>query len=79
MASEHGRAVGEAMNIGEGCSGFWLPYGRCGGGRWGGGMSQNVVQSAGGGGAELGGPTSPGQLSVSAGVTVTFELLGEHQ
>jgi uncharacterized protein YggE len=76
MASEYGRLIGDAVTIGEGYSGFWSPYGSWWGGRWGGGASQNVVQTAGGGGPQPNGPTAPGQLSISAGVNVTFELLG---
>jgi uncharacterized protein YggE len=74
MASEYGRTLGDATTIGEGYSGFWSPYGSWWGGRHG-AMSQNVVQTAGGAAARLDGPMSPGQLSVSAGVNVTFELL----
>jgi uncharacterized protein YggE len=76
MASEYGRTVGDALNINEGYSGLWSPYGSWWGGRWSGGAAQNVVQSSGGGGPQPDGPTAPGQLSVSAGVNVTFELLG---
>ena len=74
MARELGHGVGETVLIREDRSTWWSSYG----GWWGGGrsgyMSQNVVQNAPAGGASAEGITAPGQISVTAHVTVTFEL-----
>lgn len=66
--------VGEPRSIREDQSGWWSWYGAWWGSRWGGGMAQNVVQNAGGGSFSTEGGTAPGQISVSARVTVSFEL-----
>ena len=74
MAGELGHQVGATVLIREDRSGWWSSYG----GWWGGGrgayMSQNVVQNAPGGGGPSDGVTAPGQISVTAHVSVTFEL-----
>ncbi len=73
MAAELGHGVGETVLIREDRSGWWSSYGGWWGGGRGGYMSQNVVQNApSGGGAD--GVTAPGQISVTAHVSVTFEL-----
>lgn len=75
MAAELGHSVGETIVIREDRTGWWSSYG----GWWGGGrgayMAQNVVQNAPGGGMSAEGVTAPGQISVTARVTVTFELV----
>lgn len=73
MAKELGQSIGQPVSIDEGYSHLFSPYGGWWGARHGGGVAQNVIQNAGGGGA-LDGPTMPGQITVSAGVRVTFEL-----
>jgi uncharacterized protein YggE len=74
MAGELGHQVGATVLIREDRSAWWSSYG----GWWGGGrgayMSQNVVQNAPGGGGTSEGVTAPGQISVTAHVSVTFEL-----
>mgnify|MGYP001823932422 FL=1 len=74
MAAELGHEVGATVLIREDRSGWWSSYG----GWWRGGrgayMSQNVVQNAPMGGATTEGATAPGQISVTANVSVTFEL-----
>jgi uncharacterized protein YggE len=74
MASELGQEVGEPYAIREEYSGWWSTYNAWWGARWGGGMAQNVIQEI--GGSPLAGTSSvaPGQISVSARVSVSFEL-----
>ena len=74
MARELGHGVGETVLIREDRSSWWSSYGGWWGGGRGGYMSQNVVQNAPGGGMGAEGVTAPGQISVTARVTVTFEL-----
>ena len=74
MAGELGHAVGQTVLIREDRSSWWSSYGGWWGGGRGGYMSQNVVQNAPAGGAMTEGVTAPGQISVTAHVTVTFEL-----
>lgn len=73
MAAELGQVIGPPLSIREDHYGWWSWYGSWWGSRRG-GMSQNVVQSAATAPRDLEGPTSPGQLSVTARVTVSFEL-----
>jgi uncharacterized protein YggE len=74
MASELGLEVGEPRSIQEGYVGWWSSYGSWWGSRSRGTMTQNVIQNVGGqaGGPE--GPTTPGQLAVTAEVRVSFAL-----
>jgi len=75
LAGHLGRRVGAPLTINEGYNGWQSGYG-AGWGSRGGGMSQNVVQFAPGGGpGASGGTTSPGQISIRASVSVTFELV----
>ncbi len=73
LAAALGRTVGPPSQISEGGGGWFSGYGRWWGGRWGGMASQNVVQSIGQGGVD--GPVAPGQIAVTARVSVTFELI----
>ena len=75
MAGDMGQEIGRPLSIREDYYGWWSWYGSWWGSRGGGRMTQNVVQSAGTAPRDLEGPTSPGQLSVTARVTVSFELL----
>lgn len=75
LASRLGQRIGRPISIAEGSSGVWSPYGSWWGARRGGPMTQNVIQYGRGGGESPEGPTVPGQLSVTARVAVTFELL----
>ena len=75
MAAALNMTVGTPTAIQEVHSGWWSPYSSWWGGRSSGMMFQNVVQdrrSASGGEDSL----VPGQISVSATVSVTFDLKG---
>jgi len=74
LAAELGRSIGNPTHINENYSGWWSSYGRWWGSRWGGMMSQNVVQNAGLEGYTTEGGVAPGQIEVNASVSVTFEL-----
>jgi len=74
MAAELGLEVGEPRSIQEGYVGWWSSYGSWWGSRSRGAMTQNVIQSVGGQPGELEGPTTPGQLAVTAEVRVSFLL-----
>jgi uncharacterized protein YggE len=74
MAGELGQMVGEPRQITEVQSGWWSGYNSWWGGRWGGGMAQNVIQEAGVGGFAAEGSLAPGQINVNARVQVTFEI-----
>jgi uncharacterized protein YggE len=75
MARQLGQEVGAPHAVQEGHSGWWSSYGWWWGPRWRGGMAQNVIQNLGGASEEMEGPTMPGQIAITARVTVTFELL----
>jgi uncharacterized protein YggE len=72
LAGELGQKVGKPHSIQEGYGGWG--YFRGWGSRWGGGMMQNVVQQGAGGTAAGESSIAPGQISVTAQVTVSFEL-----
>ena len=75
LATALGETIGRPTKIGEGWSGWGSGYGSWWGGGRGRSATQNVVQSFGSG--EAMGPVAPGQIAVSARVSVTFELSGE--
>lgn len=70
MAARLGKTIGEPVSISEGYEGW-------SGGNWwgarGGALSQNVIQNA-GAAPSVDGPTSPGQIAVTARVSVVFAL-----
>jgi uncharacterized protein YggE len=72
LAKELGQKVGRPHTIREDSGGWWGPR------RWWGGrysaQSQNIQQAAGSGGPSETGGLSLGQITVSANVTVSFEL-----
>ena len=72
LAAELGVSIGSVHTIQEGYARSWSGYGSWWGG-FRGGMTQNVIQSAGPSDGE-GGPTVPGQIAIDARVTVSFEL-----
>jgi uncharacterized protein YggE len=72
LAKELGMKPGRARSIVEGSGGLWSGYGYWGG-RASYGYTQNVVQSA-GRDSEVAGTVAPGQLGVTARVTVVFDL-----
>ncbi len=70
LAGELGQKIGPPQSINEEYSGWWSWYST----RWGGSMTQNVVQNIGGGAPNPEGTFAPGQISVSARVHVSFGL-----
>jgi hypothetical protein len=74
LAGELDQDVGRPTDIREEYNGWWSPYNSWWGGGWGGfGAAQNVIQES---GAPQGmeSTLAPGQISVNARVTVSFEL-----
>lgn len=74
LAGELDEDVGDPLTIQEEQSGWWSSYGTWWGSRWGGGMSQNVIQEIGGATQLADSSVAPGQIQVNARVTVSFEL-----
>lgn len=74
LAGELGQKIGKPRSISEGGSGWYSGYGSWWGSHWGNYASQNVVQNAGGSSSSEDGALAPGQVSVRASVSVTFEL-----
>ena len=74
MAAELGQTVGEPYAISEEQSGWWSGYGAWWGSAGALSMTQNVVQNAGGESVVTEGTLAPGQISVTARVTVSFAL-----
>jgi uncharacterized protein YggE len=66
--------VGAPLTIREEQAGWWSSYNAWWGGSWSGGMSQNVIQELGGASYLADSTVAPGQIKVSARVSVTFEL-----
>jgi uncharacterized protein len=73
MAGELGQSVGEPLSIEEGYGGWFSWYDSWWGSRYS-GMTQNVVQNAGPTTYEGDSALAPGQIAVTANVTVSFEL-----
>lgn len=74
LAKDLGQKVGKPHSIREENSGWWSWYNSWWGSRWGGGMSQNVSQGASGASSSGEGSFAPGQITVNARVSVSFEL-----
>jgi len=74
LAGELGQEVGDPRMIREEHSGWWSGYNAWWGSRWGGAMAQNVVQELGGSTLTDESSIAPGQISVQARMSVTFEL-----
>ncbi len=78
LAQELGRQVTKPLSIQENRVYWWSSYHSWWGSSYGGMQSQNVVQNAGGGPSNADDSSdnvlSPGQITVSASVTVTFGL-----
>lgn len=74
LAGELGQTIGDPQSIREEQSGWWSSYNAWWGSRWGSGMAQNVIQEAGAGAIAGEGSVAPGQISVKACVSATFEL-----
>jgi uncharacterized protein YggE len=73
MAKELDQTIGKPINVREEWNNWWYPYNSWWGGNTG-NMSQNVVQNAGGTTPPSEGGISLGQISVTASVSVEFEL-----
>jgi len=74
LAGELGQKVGEPLTIQEEQNAWWSGYNAWWGSRWGGAMTQNVIQEASGAALPAEGSLAPGQIAVSARVSVSFEL-----
>ncbi|MBN1582288.1 MAG: SIMPL domain-containing protein [Anaerolineae bacterium] len=74
LAGALDQKVGEPLAIQEESSGWYSGYGAWWGLSWGGGMTQNVIQNAGDNGFAGEGSIAPGQISINARVSVSFEL-----
>lgn len=74
MAARLGQRIGRPLVVREEDNRWGSGYGRGWGARGGGMMSQNAVQDDGGGGGGEA-STAPGQIAVTARVSVTFELV----
>lgn len=74
LANELGQDVGEPHRIYEERGTWWSSYGSWWRSRWGSAMAQNVIQEAGGSTVTAEGSMAPGQITVNAKVTVSFEL-----
>jgi uncharacterized protein YggE len=74
LAEELGQRVGAPRTTQEVQSGWLSGYNAWWGSRWGGAMAQNVIQELDGVALAGEGSLAPGQISVNARVSVTFEL-----
>jgi uncharacterized protein YggE len=75
LVGELGQRVGKPRTIREDQVGWWSWYNAWWGSRWSGGpATQNVIQEVGGESFTSEGVLAPGQITVKARVTVTFEL-----
>lgn len=74
LAGELGQGVGDPLLIQEVQVSWWSGYNYWWGSRWSGGMSQNTIQEIGGVSALADSSVAPGQIGVSARVSVTFEI-----
>ena len=73
LAEAAGKKLGETLTINEGGGGWYSPYGSW----WGRGYgfaAQNVVQNSGGSGGTTEGNLAPGQITVTANVSLTIAL-----
>jgi uncharacterized protein YggE len=77
LAGELEQTVGHPTSIREEHSSWWSGYNAWWGSRRGDMMAQNVIQELGGAAMTGEGTVAPGQISVSARVSVTFELAGQ--
>ena len=74
LAGELDQRVGDPKMIQEVQSGWWSGYNSWWGSSWGNGMSQNVIQELGTGALAGEGTLAPGQISITARVSVVFQL-----
>jgi len=74
LAAELDQEIGDPHSIQEEPSWWWSWYDTWWGSRYGGAMTQNVTQNSGSASQPTEGTIAPGQISVNARVTVSFEL-----
>ncbi len=74
MSGALDQQLGAPLTIQEESNDWWSGYGSWWSGRWGGGMTQNVIQEVNGNGAEFDSSLAPGQISVKARVSVSFAM-----
>jgi uncharacterized protein YggE len=74
LGGELDQSLGDPLTIEEEQTGWWSGYNSWWGSSWGGSMSQNVIQEAGGAAALADSSVAPGQIKVTARIRVTFEL-----
>lgn len=74
LAAELDQGVGDPKMIEEVQSGWWSGYNSWWGSTWVNGMSQNVIQELGTGAIAGEGSLAPGQISITARVSVVFQL-----
>ncbi len=74
LAGELGQDISKPLSISENQTGWWSGYGSYWGSYWGSSIAQNVIQEVGGSYSLEEGTLAPGQITVNAKVSVTFEL-----
>lgn len=75
LAGELGQSVGRPRTINEEQADWWSWYNSWWGAGWGNNMSQNVIQEAGGSSSTTDdGTIAPGEITVNARVSVSFEF-----
>jgi hypothetical protein len=74
LAGELDQKVGDPLTIQEVQSGWWSGYNAWWGSHWGAGMSQNVIQEAGGAAFLADSSVAPGMIRVTARVSASFEM-----
>lgn len=74
LAGALGQEIGVPHTIQEVQGGWWSSYNAWWGSRWGGGMAQNVIQEVSGNALTGAESIAPGQITVNAKITVSFEL-----
>ena len=75
LAGDLDQRVGDPKMIQEIQSSWWSGYSSWWGSSWGNGMSQNVIQELGTGALAGEGSLAPGQISITARVSVVFQLI----
>jgi uncharacterized protein YggE len=75
LAGELGYQVGDPQSIAEVQNSWWSGYSAWWGSGWGGAAAQNVIQELGGGALSGEGTVAPGQISINAKVSVSFDLV----
>ncbi|MCE5257426.1 MAG: SIMPL domain-containing protein [Chloroflexi bacterium] len=74
MAGELDQTIGKPMSIQEQQSSWWSGYSAWWGSRWGSALTQNIIQEYQGTSLGVDSSVAPGQISVRASVSVSFEM-----